>query len=107
HGSLVLLRGFLVLARLVEGRRAAAVARERIVENDRLEIDTGLWQQLRQRYQETAAGRRRALQLKAVDRGQQVVAILGRGLDDVRGAGKRHDAEAHVARQFFDERARR
>ncbi len=80
-----------------------AVDRARIAEAQ-VEIDLGDDQL--QRDQQTAADSRRPLQLQAIDRGQQIVAVLGRGLDHGGGAGERHDPDVDVARFGVDERTR-
>jgi hypothetical protein len=60
-----------------------------------------------QRQDQAAAGGRGALELKAVDGRDQVVAILRRRLHYRSSSGKRDDADPQIVRHLLDEVLRR
>ena len=75
-------------------------------ERERFQIDARVGEDRRQRDDDRAADRRVTLQLEAVDRRDEIFAILRGRLGDGRSAGEGHDADAHVGRLLLYESLR-
>ena len=90
------------------GPCARAVARSQVVaEHDLLEVDALVGEQRGEREDDAAADRGMPLELEAIDRRDQVFAVLGRRLHEQRGAGEGHDPGTDVLRQLLHELLRR
>ena len=90
----------------VDRLRARRLTRRRNVEVRTLQVETLVRKQRRQRYDDPAADGRVELQLQPVDRRDEIVAIPGWSLHQLRRSGEGHDPDAHVRRLLLDERLR-
>ena len=98
---------FSAFAGLSGAGRRGGVARAPVVAEDHLlEIDAVVGKQRGERKDDAAADRGVALQLEAVDRGDQVFAVLRGRLHEQRGPRERDDAGANVRRQVLHEQLR-
>src|SRR6185369_9737647 len=88
-------------------QRRARAARESALEDQRFEVDPRIGKKRRQREVERAARSGAALQLEPVDRGEQVLLVLGGRLNQRGGGAEGDDRNSRIGRVLLDEALRR